>query len=76
MQGRQSVPLGVIFDALSAQLAWWPWMFLVASRVRVFLALLVSFVLLVTLSLRMRISFKEKLQDIDWLGAFSNTALY
>jgi len=37
--------LGVTFGALLTQLAWWPWMFFVASIVCVFLVLLASFVL-------------------------------
>jgi hypothetical protein len=66
--------LGVAFGALLARLAGWPWMFFMVSIVCVFLAFLASFVLPAPQSPPMRISFKEKLQDMNWLGAFSGTA--
>src|SRR3954447_8585132 len=65
---------GVTFGALLARLTGWPWMFFVVSIVCAFLALLASFILPVPQSPPIRISFKEKLQDMDLLGAFSGTA--
>jgi MFS family permease len=68
--------LGVTFGALFAQLVWWPWMFFVASMVCVFLAFLASVILPKPPSSPTRTSVREKLQDMDWLGAFSGiTAL-
>jgi MFS family permease len=57
--------LGVTFGAQLTQLAWWPWMFFVASIVCGLPSTPHNFVLTALSSPPMRISFKEKLQDVD-----------
>ena len=66
--------LGVTFGALFAQLVWWPWIFFAASVVCIILAFLASVILPSPPSTSTRTSLTKKLQDMDWLGAFSGIA--